>query len=214
MRKAEKEVARRFAEDIKQHVMTVECDNDVYRCLHFGRPGTGVYSFRVVTWPGHLYIGGDCDDYVFTRLRDMFEFFRSDHGRTNPGYWSEKLSAEAKGRGAYEFSAELFRSAIIDRYRNWLRDGYGEEYTSEERRDLRERIRDEVLSGAYDGESRAYDAAYQFQFDGEQFFPDFWDHNLKEHTAGFLWCCHAIVWAIQQYDAARRAARTEGEAHE
>lgn len=205
MRNVDKEVAARFAEDVVNHMMTVEMDNGVHRCLYFGRPGSGAYSFRVVTWPGHLYIGGDCDDFVFTRLRDMFEFFRSDSGRVNLGYWAEKLSAEAKGRGAYVFSPDLYRAEIVRRYRDWLRD-CGGEYSSEQRHELRQRIRDEVLSRADDGESMAFDAAYQFEWDGDAFFHDFWDSNLKDYTPGFIWCCYAIVWAIRQYDAASEGA--------
>lgn len=205
-RDIEKEVAADFARDIAQHVMTVELDNGVHRCLHFGRPGTGVYSFRVVTWPGHLYVGGDCDDFVFTRLRDMFEFFRSDHGRVNLSYWASKLSAEGMSRGAYVFSPDLYRAEIVSRYREWLRS-HGDDYTSEQRHELRQRIRHEVLSRAYDGEGVAYDAAYQFEWDGDAFFDEFWDSNLKDYTHGFVWACHAIVWAIQQYDAAKASAQ-------
>ncbi len=30
---------------------------------------------------------------------------------------------------------------------------------------------------------------------------DTWEISGREYTFHFLWCLHAIVWAIQQYDA-------------
>ncbi len=40
------------------------------------------------------------------------------------------------------------------------------------------------------------------QVDGFRFY-DTWDWDLRDYTYQFLWCCHAIVWGIAQYD--RRA---------
>lgn len=194
----EKEVAERFPKDIAQHVMTVEVDNGVHRCLHFGRPGSGAHSFRVVTWPGHLYIGGDCDDFVFTRLLDMFEFFRSDKGRVNLSYWSDKLTAAAKSSGYEKYSAQRFREAIGQRLTDWLE---GEDLEPDEIDALTEQVEDEVLSRADDGEQAAHTAARDFRYKGEEVFTDFWETDLSEYTYGFTWACHAIVWAIQQYDA-------------
>lgn len=200
MRDIEKEVAERFAQDVAQHVMTVESDNGVLRCLHFGRPGSGAYSFRVVTWPGHLYIGGDCDHFVFTRLRDMFEFFRNDRGRVNLSYWSEKLTATAKGSGHERYSERVFREAIERRLTDWID---GEDLHAEQIEELREQVADEVLSCASDGEHAAHTAARDFRFNGDEVFTDFWETDLNEYTHGVIWACHAIVWAIKQYDAAK-----------
>lgn len=202
MSKSKQEVAERFAGDVAQHVMTVELDNGVHRCLHFGRPGSGAYSFRVVTWPGHLYIGGDCDDFVFSRLPDMFAFFRSDSGRVNLSYWSEKLTAQAKSAGYERYSPDVFRQAIADRLRDYLD---GEELSPDDATALREQVDDEVLSSADDGEQAAHTAARDFRFKGDEVFSDFWEHNLREYTYGFVWACHAIVWTIAQYDAAKAA---------
>jgi hypothetical protein len=41
------------------------------------------------------------------------------------------------------------------------------------------------------------------QADGFRFY-DAWEWDLRDYTYQFLWCCHAIVWGIAQYD--RRAA--------
>lgn len=206
MREIEKEVAERFPKDVAQHVMTVEVDDGVHRCLHFGRPGSGVHSFRLVTWPGHLYIGGDCDDFVFRRLTDMFEFFRSDRGRVNLSYWAEKLTA-ASARGGYEeYSERMFREAIEQRVTEWID---GEDLSEEQIAKLREQVADEVMSCASDGEQAAHIAARDFRFNGDEVFTDFWETGLREYSYGFTWACHAIVWAIAQYDA--HADRPAGE---
>jgi hypothetical protein len=34
-------------------------------------------------------------------------------------------------------------------------------------------------------------------------FYDTWEWDLQDYDWTFLWCCHAIVWGIGQYDAAR-----------
>jgi len=196
MRVIEKEVSERFGKDVAQHVMTVEIDNGVHRCLHFGRPGSGVYSFRVVTWPGHLYVGGDCDDFVFSRLHDMFAFFRNDRGRVNLSYWSEKLTAAARSSGYEQYSADRFRQAIEYRLSDRL-----EELDQDDQAELRQRVEEEVLSCADDGEHAARAAVRDFQFNDDEVFPDFWETDLNEYTHGFVWACHAIVWAIAQYDA-------------
>jgi hypothetical protein len=49
-------------------------------------------GFDVVTWPGHLSISGDMGCFVFTRVDDMFTFFRGHEDAPNLGYsakWGE-----------------------------------------------------------------------------------------------------------------------------
>lgn len=37
-------------------------------------------------------------------------------------------------------------------------------------------------------------------------FSDTWEWDLAEYTHQFLWCCHAIPWAIAQFDSAKATA--------
>jgi hypothetical protein len=199
MREIEKEVAARFPKETATHEARVLLDNGLHLHIECRRPGTYSYGFNVTTWPGYLAITGDMGSFVFTRLPDMFAFFRHPQGYINAGYWREKLVAEDR-MGTLAYSPDRFREVIVRRFKDWA-EGWRDDYTAEERRDLRERIRDEVLSCADDGEYYAFNAAQRFEFDGEYFFAEFWESNLKEYTYQYLWCCHAIVWAIQQYDA-------------
>lgn len=194
----EQRAARQFAQDIAAHVLEVQLDQGVHRHLRCGRPGTSFYSFAITTWPGHLAISGDMGTFVFARLRDMFEFFRLGRGGINPGYWSEKLVAPQGRAGALTYSGDAFSREV----RRWLDEHIkGAEYLPEEEQELRAAVDDEVLSYAHDGEVCAQDAAARFEFDREPIFQGFGEVNCREYDYAYLWCCHAIVWAIAQYDA-------------
>lgn len=203
------EARDRFLKDVADHRMTVLLDNGVHRHLRFSRPGSSTYWFELVTWPGRLSISGDMGDYVFSRLTDMFEFFRTDRSqagelRINRGYWAEKVTAVSKfGNGIEEFSPERFRAAVVDHFRRHTRDrgivpG------------LKQAIRDEVLDRIPDGEHDANIAVRDFYHGGFR-FTDFWEHHLTDYTLHYVWCCYAIQWGIQQYDECREAREDAAE---
>lgn len=215
----------RFLKDAKDHAMEVIRDDGIYRHVRFKRPGTMCYHFDLITWPGYLCYTGDMGTYVFSRLRDMFEFFRTDReyaqrrGRQlsiNLSYWSEKLVAVDGGRAggaAKEFSADKF-TRVINEYRvSWMRDAKESGALDKEgRRELWEAVDDEVLSLANDGEHRAHAAAYDFCHDpranperpyGWQ-FTDLFENDFTDYTFHFTWCCYALAWGIQQYDDAKQ----------
>lgn len=195
-----------FARDVADHVLTIEHDDGLHRRLICKKPGTNAYRFDVITWPGSLCYTGDMGTYVFERLPDMFEFFRSEDGGINLGYWAEKVQAVDKTDGLVQFSPDVFRQIVRDYFLAFIRDRRSD-CTREERRELWDEIQDRVLC-ADEGDHgvRMFDAANEFEHTlhpGLKFvFRDFWDHNFNEYTFRFLWACHAIVWAIQQYDAA------------
>lgn len=175
-----------FEKDTAEHKMTVENDNGVHRSLHFGKPGTMVYYFRINTWPGHLCISGDMGTYVFSRLEDMFEFFRGEG--INPQYWSEKIQAESIfGRGVMEYKPDTLKATLKD----WLKG-----------RDDADKILEEVepyLDDHYSADE-AIRAIYNCKDMGD-FITDIGPNCYKDYTSHYLWCCKAIVWAIGVYDA-------------
>ena len=97
-------IAERFARETAKHRMTVLHDDGLYRHLRFTemhlcndaewRTTNGFYWFDLITWPGSLTINGDCGTYTFSRITDMFEFFRG-YG-INPQYWAEKVQGETR----------------------------------------------------------------------------------------------------------------------
>ena len=72
-----KDIKQIFLNDVKDHQMTIVRDDNIGRHLRFSKPGTSCMSFDLITWPGYLCCTGDMGTYVFKRLPDMFEFFRT-----------------------------------------------------------------------------------------------------------------------------------------
>jgi hypothetical protein len=202
---------KQFLKDVKNHQMQIIRDDGVYRHIRFGMPDTYCMSFNLITWPGHLCYAGDMGTYVFTRLHDMFEFFRTDRQSTeeqalfiNRGYWAEKLVAVDKNGGVKEFSEKKFNREIMEYLIAWVRDSAS--WTSkEERRELWNAVVSEVIKAEADsGGYRKQVAANEFSFQVNDFlrfsFKDFWEVSVTEYTHRFLWCCYAIAWGLQQYD--------------
>lgn len=205
-----------FLKDVATHQLHIILDDGVYRHIRFKRPESGCMHFDLVTWPGYLAYSGDMGCYVFSRLNDMFEFFRTDREysqrdgrqlRINLGYWAEKLQAVDGSRhqaSATEFSFEKFSRVICDIRMDWMRNGG---LSKDDRRDLWEAVREQVLDKAEDGDEHvAYNAANEFweKYHGRTFqFQDLWDYNFTEYTYRFVWCCYALAWGIKFYDEAK-----------
>lgn len=122
-----------FLKDVKDHKIDIVLDQGLHRHIHFSRDGSYCYSFSLVTWPGYLCISGDMGAYVFTRIDDMFGFFRDENSeelKINTRYWSEKC--ETKGN-IKEFSVDSFRENVeeyLDSY--WDIDEFIEEIEKED----------------------------------------------------------------------------------
>jgi hypothetical protein len=205
-----------FIRDVSKHKMVVIRDDGIYRHLRFTRPDTFCMQFDILTWPGYLCVTGDMHSWLFTRTQDMFTFFRQNGELSaalpiNPDYWGEKLVASASnGRhasGATEYSADLFKEAVRERWAEHCRSNDVSFIKSEE---LWEELENCVLYRADDGEQLAHEAARDFDSCGMK-LEDFWETTLHVYKHHFIWCCYAIVWGIQQYDAAREPKEAEKE---
>lgn len=196
------DVKKRFDRDVAEHQMTVLLDNGIFRHIRFGQPGTSNASFYLTTWPMHLCFSGDMGTYVFSRLEDMFEFFRGR--RANFSYWAEKVQAEDKHSKTFEFSRDLFEAALKEDFESfWERHGGDDEAKAEAWEDIEDRVfeGDETVAGAVA-------RAHEFEYEGQQVFTDFWENRLEDYTLRFMWCCHALVWAIAKYDAEKAKVTT------
>ena len=202
----------RFLKDVAKHEMLVFQDDGVHRHLRFKQHGTGCMHFDLITWPGYLCYTGDMGTYVFRRLEDMFEFFRTDREHMhlhdgkklaiNLAYWSEKLEADDRHAGYHEWNQAKFESLIREAFAEWI-DGCDLE--PEQKEEATARMEDEVL-GSLDcsGKEGAYSAAMAFQIDGHGFpFQDWWEVDSDDYTFHFIWCCYALAWGIQKYDEAK-----------
>lgn len=210
----------RFEKDISSHKLTVVKDDGVHRHLWFGRPGSSCMHFQLVTWPGYLCYTGDMGTYVFTRLADMFEFFRRGEGdrkyRIDYRYWAEKVEAADKHDGITEFSEAEFEREVKRYLKDWIR-GHADRTTREERRELWDAVMDEVLDAAadYRGDRKQvalHDFHHRVNAEVQFYFQD-WESSTDEYTHRFLWCCHALAWAIKVYDDSKTPAPVAEGAH-
>lgn len=189
---------QQFLKDVAAHQMTVLRDEGQHRHIRFAKPDTTNMRFDLVTWPGYLVYSGDMGCYVFTRLADMFEFFRTApterEGRKiyiNLSYWSEKCVA-ADRDGIMVYSPDEFLERIKDALDS-------QEATAA----LRKAVKADVLPCADEGEQAAMRAAIDYEHEGRLVFQDFWEANCRTYTFRFRWCCYALAWGIKQYDDAK-----------
>lgn len=179
------EVEAHFASVTAEHVMEILHDEGLYRHVRFARPRTAMYHYDLVTWPGHLAISGDCGNFVFSRLRDMFEFF--SEGCINPYYWSEKLVSPYGRNGVLSFSEEAFATSV----REWA-----EQQEDGEARSAALRMIDQEPATADEAGSllRAFDVkGVRIQ--------DYWEWEMRDYTHEFLRACVAVRTGVAAYRA-------------
>lgn len=192
----------RYDADTAGHEMTVLLDQGLYRHLRFRRPEASEFWFEIITSPGLLTINGDMGTFTFSRLEDMFQFFRRHDGGINDYYWHEKLLASDKPAKTY--SASLFIKRILEDATGQLDDAEAE---GEQRTAALAELKESILDCAAD-EHEATAALNNFSHDLLD-FTDAWEHDFTEYSLHFLWNLHAIADGITRYDthqAAQQAA--------
>lgn len=204
------DVEERFKKAVIGHEMIIVREDGMHRHFTFKSSNSYNYHFHITTWPGYLAISGDGGCYVFARLPDMFRFFRGSG--INPGYWGEKLQAIERNGGYREFSEELFHAAIKSDFDQWSFKNRSQQ------RKAWKALQESDLSK--DNAPQSLDDALRAAMDYEcpvtkNRFNDFWEHDLQDYSFRFLWCCHAVRWAVAEYDRRsgfphKRHAQTEG----
>jgi len=214
-----------FLKDVKNHEMTVLLDNGLYRHLRFASTGEHSWNqwFEIVTWPGRLAYHGDMGTYVFERIEDMFQFFRTkpQDGKEklyiNTGYWGEKLVAVDRHNGYHKYNADFVREQVKERADEWIEENsLSKEDADALREDLEEEINyDDGMHEAYRtisgfsykvGEdaywrqdTRSLVASAKPKFNTFE-FQDIFEWRWEDYTYHYVWCCYAIAWAINMYD--------------
>lgn len=193
-----------FQKNITTHGIDIERDDGIFRHIRFSKPDSIDQSFQLTTWPGHVCISGDMGTFVFSRIPDMFNFFRGEPGRLgiNPGYWLEKLQSGAFNNSgiAKQWSAAKFEEAVWNDFNDWAEDEEDQGMIEE----VRQQIQDDVIECA-DHEFEAMEAIDSFDCDAFD-FADFWEHDCTDWTYHYIWCLYAIVWGVGEYDKAKEAA--------
>ncbi|MDV2474204.1 hypothetical protein F8M49_29925 [Rhodococcus zopfii] len=197
---AEQQAARYFAASTRNHEMTVLHDDGVYRHIRCAEPGTGIWSWTLTTWPGHLCIDGDLESYTFARIDDMFEFFALRGGGINPSYWAEKITNRDAGRGTRKFSSEKAKAAVVADFLEQRH--YHTRDTADVFRDLRYYVLDQI---EHFDESEFYAVLNDWRYLGGWQFEDLGDWDVRDWDCHYLYACHAIAWGIAEY---RKAAQS------
>ena len=186
-----------FQNATREHELTVIQEDGVYRHLRMGKPDTRVWSWEIITWPGHLTITGDVGDgFTFARTHDMFDFFDESgyddyYGDgspfINPGYWAEKLGHAQRGTEK-NYSEDVF----IDSVRQTLEDVRD---CNNPDLDINDYI-DQARSCA-DNEHEARDWARSHTYTlGSDFF---WETDFSAFSEQYLIACYAIATTVRHY---------------
>lgn len=216
-------MTERFARDTANHQMTVLHDDGLYRHLQFRacwwqpplrkQQWSSIYWFDLITIPGTLIFQGDGESYVFSRVEDMFEFFRGQVGRINPGYWAEKLTCSRR-EGVKRYDQALMTQHVNELVAEFL-EGDGDGALAGLADAVQKEILDELI-GDYSLDLALVERFEYYVDPKDQYaiprkapdfeFSDVWEWNCQDYDWWFLWALHGIVWGIAQYDAARVAA--------
>lgn len=190
------EMKRQFEKETGEHILEILRDDGLYRHLKCTRHGEQFLRFDIITWPGFLCVCQNMGTFVFSRLPDMFEFFRGNE--ISPDYWAQKIEATEKHSGHEEFSLGRFRQVVSDQAKSWCED----ESEADAQRILAE-VEAGLLTEDFTFEWEARAAVDEFKTTCGLQFQDFWETDLHEFTPRYLWLCHAIQWAILKYDAVK-----------
>lgn len=194
--------ADEFLSSVSKHKMTVLRDDGLYRHVQFRTPGDGNLWFDLTTWPGYLAITGDMDDFVFTRVADMFEFFRRSQNGIDFNYLASKCVA-CPIDGMREFDEDRVLEVISEQCRDLAADL---ELTSERG----ESLAAEALAEYEDADAGSPEmaamflTAYEVDIGGRRYRPfegsePRWDTFLRL-TRHFEWCVRGACWGVGQYD--------------
>ncbi|OUL59226.1 hypothetical protein B1199_02875 [Pseudoalteromonas ulvae] len=183
-----------FFAHVTEHHMKVILDTGEHRHLRFKAPHTNNQYFDVITAPNRVIVTGDMHDFIW---KSDFLSFSSKH----------LLAGKSK-----EFSSKALRNEIAERIEgfcadisDWYEgDEVTEEYSSLEEFEaaFREEVTDYFDSAELD-EYRCVSAIESFSssvIPNCKLFEDFWcDFNADVPTYHYLWCIHAVHFAVKQY---------------
>ena len=199
-----------FLEDVKNHELTIVKNDGVSRHLKFANPNDCNQSFNITTSPNYLVITGDMGSLVFSRLYDMFNFFRNDDLKINPDYWAEKIRTttyEAQIASYSKFDLEQAKKNAQEYLNTYLEDN--DDLSEEDRASLLEDFELEILRSG--DEYEIVEAIRNFNFKGFEFDEFYWD-GCRVYTYSYIWLCYAIVWGIKKFDEVSQEIKKEKQA--
>lgn len=196
----------KFEADVAEHVLDVKYDNGLYRHLVFCKASPSfLYRFEVSTWPGYIAIVGDMGSYLFSRVEDMFEFFR---GRTRGpfldlSYLAGKLQAADKNGGiSHWIEAERSVQKLVEILRDALDEAVPTETIDAVVAEFMEHAESDEIETVEDVYRVAMDFEPRTDIGRESPFGALWEQGtlFYEWSYHFQWCVFALAYAVEQYD--------------
>lgn len=172
-----------------EHEIEVKLEQGLYRHYRCAKPGTGIYHFHVVTFPGRILVCGDIGDMCWERVPDMFTW--APGALDSISYLEEKVWRTIKTE---EFNKEVAEEHVL-----WDFQSHTEDLDLEDPKDAEEyqkhvEIRDELLNKADDNGPDFYTAYYESDWYGGDMI------SGDGYTANFLWARSALKWFFANYD--------------
>ncbi|MET7923148.1 hypothetical protein ABZT43_03965 [Streptomyces sp. NPDC005349] len=199
------EIAARFARDTAGHKLTVLHDDGLYRHLRLEAQDGSGYRFDLHTSPNRLMFHGEVGTYIFSvwPTADLFRVFSESSVGDQPnfGYWMEKLAAW--NEPAIQFSCDLFNKKVAGELAK--AEGFFPGVTA---------AWESFASAEYNTEYEqvAWEALAAFEYLPEGQWGDAWrfrytsEWKLDDYDWRYLWACHAALYGIAKYDAAKAVA--------
>lgn len=158
-------------ESFRDHVLTVEQATGSVRMWHCGKPGTGIYSFRVIAAPGFLCVYGDVGDGMLMAYdRDLVPWLRG--AVSDPHYLMSKMAKKQK-----EFNADEAREMM----QRMIDESYDEE-DKQENQEMVDKILDDWNDDPPDPDGHDFfKAAHEAGMDCELF------DSVMDYSASDYW---------------------------
>lgn len=168
------DVADNFKANTADHQLEIIRDEAPYRHLRCRKPGTGIWGWDIITWPGYLAITGDIGTFTFCRETDMIRDFFS--GPVNVGYWLEKCKSwDRSSSPAGDLSMDSIREHLASRGVLDKADMIA----------IEDAVNTNDSTGLLHELMRAY--------------PDAWDWDVREPDSQAVRCLYAISWTRNAY---------------
>lgn len=190
---------REFAANTAKHELEVLHDDGLYRHLRMREPGTGIWHWDVVTWPGHLATSGDiADGFTFTTHHDdedmlwFFDVSRYDRFTDGapyikPDYWSEKLNRNQQEL-ATEYSPDEVRSYVDTTVCEGIADGV-----------IDTDIAEDLFTSFGWVDAKDESAVWNWLSEFQEYLTDWPEGDLTRYRSQFLYACYAIATTIETY---------------
>ncbi len=160
------------------------------------RPGTGVYSFAVTTWPGWLAVSGDIGFMVWRNAWDMLHWARGGMGDGCIDYCESKVPGDVKSKEWCEDVALDWLAGRIDDARREIGRHVADNDEGGDCMDVnrlagRIETLEELKGETGLGEAHFNQALFDSGVVRDTDFP-----RLHTYTPSFLWCREALKWLL------------------